>query len=74
MITYERGDVIIVPFPFSDQTTIKKRPAAIISSDVYNNSCSDIVIIAITSKIDKTIGIGECLIGNWQSAGRRVFN
>jgi len=33
MINYKRGDVILVPFPFSDQTTIKKRPAVIISSN-----------------------------------------
>jgi len=31
MINYKRGDVVLVPFPFSDQTTIKKRPAVIIS-------------------------------------------
>jgi hypothetical protein len=27
MINYKRGDVVLVPFPFSNQTTIKKRPA-----------------------------------------------
>ena len=30
MTNYERGDVILVPFPFSDQSTTKKRPAVII--------------------------------------------
>jgi len=33
MTRYNRGDVILVPFPFSDQTTTKKRPAIIVSSD-----------------------------------------
>lgn len=37
MIRYNKGDVILVPFPFSDQTTTKKRPAVIISSNTYNN-------------------------------------
>ncbi|MBI4378967.1 MAG: type II toxin-antitoxin system PemK/MazF family toxin [Nitrospinae bacterium] len=69
MTVYKRGDVVLVPFPFSNQTAAKKRPAVIISSDAYNNISSDIVIMVITSQIKKTIGIGECLIVDWQNAG-----
>ena len=69
MTIYNRGDVVLVPFPFSNQTILKKRPAVIISSDVYNNTSSDIVIMAITGKTGKTFTIGECLIEGWQSAG-----
>lgn len=42
MTAYERGDVVLVPFPFSDQTAIKKRPAAVISSNNYNNKFNNI--------------------------------
>jgi mRNA interferase MazF len=38
MTHYNRGDVVLVPFPFSDQTTAKKRPAVIISSSTYNDT------------------------------------
>ena len=69
MTAYKRGDVVLVPFPFSNQTDAKKRPAVIISSDAYNNISSDIVIMAITSQTEKTIGIGECLIQDWRDAG-----
>ena len=69
MTAYKRGDVVLVLFPFSDQTTTKKRPAVVVSSNLYNNASSDIVIMAITSKIDKTTDIGECLITDWQIAG-----
>ncbi len=69
MTAYKRGDVVLVPFPFSDQTTTKKRPAVVISSDAYNDISSDIVIMAITSQTEETIGIGECLISDWQGAG-----
>ncbi|HHT9160067.1 MAG TPA: type II toxin-antitoxin system PemK/MazF family toxin [Candidatus Brocadiaceae bacterium] len=69
MTTYNKGDIVLVPFPFSDQTATKKRPAVIISSDRYNNTSSDIVIMAITSKTGKNPTIGECLINNWQDAG-----
>ncbi len=69
MTAYEKGDVVLVPFPFSNQTDLKKRPAVVISANSYNNTSHDAVIMAITSQIAKTIGIGECLITNWQEAG-----
>jgi len=30
---YEFGDVILVPFPFTDQRTTKRRPAVVVSSE-----------------------------------------
>jgi len=66
MTHYNRGDVVLVPFPFSDQTTTKKRPAVIISSNTYNDTSRDIVIMAITSQARGNIGIGECMIENWR--------
>jgi len=69
MTRYNRGDVILVPFPFSDQTTAKKRPAIIVSSDTYNSISQDIVIMAITGQVRGHIGVGEFLIEDWQGAG-----
>lgn len=69
MTVYERGDVVLVPFPFSDQTTTKKRPAVIISSSRYNNLSQDILIMAVTGQTEKPFEIGECLIKNWKEAG-----
>ena len=69
MTRYKRGDIILIPFPFSDQTTTKKRPAVIISSNAYNNASSDNVIMAITSQAERTIEVGECLIKDWQNSG-----
>jgi mRNA interferase MazF len=41
-----KGDVISVPFPFSDTSTTKKRPALVIAESDNNN----IIICPITSK------------------------
>ncbi|MBI5606452.1 MAG: type II toxin-antitoxin system PemK/MazF family toxin [Deltaproteobacteria bacterium] len=38
MTRHNRGDVILVPFPFSDQSAAKKRPVIIISSDQMNKA------------------------------------
>lgn len=69
MTAYRRGDVVLVPFPFSNQSVTKKRPAVIISSDKYNNSSSDVLIMAITSQLEQNTGIDEYLVDDWQSAG-----
>lgn len=69
MTAYEKGDVVLVPFPFSNHSAYKKRPAVVISSTAYNNVSSDVVIMAVTSQIGKAIVIGESLIANWQEAG-----
>ena len=69
MTRYNRGDVILVPFPFSDQTVTKKRPAIIVSSDTYNSTSQDVVIMAITGQIRGRIGVGEFMIEDWQGAG-----
>jgi hypothetical protein len=33
MTSYKFADVVLVPFPFTDQTTSKKRPAVVVSSE-----------------------------------------
>lgn len=69
MTAYNRGDIVLVPFPFSNQTTIKKRPAVIISSARYNAASQDIIIMAVTSRLEKVFDIGECRIQNWKEGG-----
>lgn len=53
MTTYKFGDVILVPFPFTDQTAVKKRPAVVISSDTYNHNRDDCIIMAVTSRLHR---------------------
>ncbi len=69
MTVYKRGDIVLVPFPFSDQTFIKKRPAVVISSDVYNSHSLDIIIMAVTSNLKNYIMTNECEIKDYSSAG-----
>lgn len=66
---YGFGDVLLVPFPFTDQTGTKKRPAVVVSSHGYNASRRDIVIMAITSQIRALPSFGEALLADWQGAG-----
>ena len=67
-MTYSFGEVVLVDFPFSSNLGIKKRPAVIISKTDFNNSREDIILVAITSKVDD-LTIGEALLINWKEAG-----
>ena len=67
-MNYKRGDVVLVRFPFTDLTTTKRRPALVISTDLYNQFQANLIIAAITSQTHR-LGIGDCLIQNWRAAG-----
>jgi mRNA interferase MazF len=49
---HKQRDIVIIPIPFTDLTSQKKRPAIIISSDAYNNTNEDIVVVAVTSNVE----------------------
>lgn len=69
MTSYEFGDVVLVPFPFTDQTTAKKRPAVVISSNIYHQKHPDLILMPITSQLRLTTMFGEVTVTYWQEAG-----
>jgi mRNA interferase MazF len=66
------GDVLLVPFPFTDQQGVKQRPAVVVSSSAYNARRPDVVIMAITSVVrnaNTALAFGEASLTDWQAAG-----
>lgn len=63
------GEVVLVPFPFTNQTESKKRPAAIISSPAYHTNRPDMLIMAITSQAHTAPDFATFPIADWQAAG-----
>jgi mRNA interferase MazF len=45
-----RGDIVLVPFPFTDLTATAVRPAVVVSSDSFNRSSEDAIFMFITTK------------------------
>ncbi|MBL7077160.1 MAG: type II toxin-antitoxin system PemK/MazF family toxin [Kiritimatiellae bacterium] len=68
MTPCSRWDIVLVPFPFTDLTTSKKRPALVVSPDSYNSG-PDVVIAFITSRLNTPQRPGDHLITDWQASG-----
>jgi mRNA interferase MazF len=68
MIAYKQGDVVLVSFIFSDESGAKRRPAIVVSTEDYHQERQEVVIVAVTSNIDRLLP-GDCLVANWQKAG-----
>lgn len=49
----EQKDLLIVPFPFSDQSGRKVRPVVVISNNVFNSHSEDVIVVGVTSNIKK---------------------
>ena len=67
MTTYNQGEIILVPFPYTDYSAIKKRPAVVMSSAIYNATHPDVILAPITGRLSGTSD--EVAITNWQAAG-----
>lgn len=48
---YKQGEMVIVPFPFSDLSDVKQRPVLILSKSADNNISEDIITCGITANI-----------------------
>ncbi|WP_020482597.1 type II toxin-antitoxin system PemK/MazF family toxin [Methylomonas sp. MK1] len=67
--SYDFGDVVLVAFPFTNLQATKKRPAVIISRQIYQQNRPDVILMAITSQIRQPLTTGEAILQDWQTAG-----
>lgn len=44
-----QGDIVLIPVPFTDLSSTKRRPVIVVSNDDDNSSVSDMVVVAMTS-------------------------
>jgi mRNA interferase MazF len=68
-MSFDFGAILLVPFPFTDQTTVKRRPAVVVSSRAYNRARPDVVVMAVTSQLRASATFGEVWVSDWKGAG-----
>ena len=68
MTSFKPGDVVLVSVPFTNQSGAKRRPAVVVSSDAYNQTHLDLVILPLTSQ-SKAQHSWDFTVSQWQVAG-----
>ncbi len=63
-IMYKQGEIILIPFPYSDLTGIKKRPALIVSNEKLNNSDDRLCCLITSNRPKEGIFINSLEKGN----------
>lgn len=47
---YNQGDIVLLPFPFTDQQGFKVRPGIVVSNSLVNHSSNDVIIVQLTTQ------------------------
>lgn len=47
---YNQGDIVLLPFPFTDQQGFKVRPGIVVSNSLVNHSSKDVIIVQLTTQ------------------------
>lgn len=70
-MAFHRGDILLVPYPYTDLKATKTRPAVVISSDRYHEEQPDLVLAALTTNVLAATGTLDYKLQDWASSGLR---
>ncbi len=48
---YKQRDIVLIPIPFTNLSSSKRRPVVNISENEYNRTNPDVIVVAITSNL-----------------------
>lgn len=73
--TPNQRDIVLVPIPFTDLTSKRRRPVVVISNDKYSYNTDDVVVVAMTSNLKAadysfTITSADLAIGSFKRPRR----
>jgi mRNA interferase MazF len=66
---FDFGEIVLVPFPFTNQAASKRRPAVVVSNRTYSTTRPDVVVMAVTSQLRADPNLIETPVMEWQLAG-----
>ncbi|HPJ15768.1 MAG TPA: type II toxin-antitoxin system PemK/MazF family toxin [Spirochaetota bacterium] len=68
-MNYSKNNIILIPYPFTDLSSQKVRPAVVVSSD--KGTYEDVFIVPLTSRIYNLCDDEFCL-QDWKESGLNV--
>lgn len=63
------GDIVLVPFPFTDQTASRRRPAVAVSGPDYHARHPDLIWMPVTSQMRSDARQDDVVVMHWREAG-----
>ena len=67
-MAYQRGDILLIPFPYTDLSAKKTRPAVVVSSDLFHTRRSEILLMYVSSQVERVDLSLDYLLQDWQAA------
>ena len=52
-LDFFQGDLLLMPFPYSDLSGKKVRPVVVVSNDQFNTTSQDLIVCCVTSNVSK---------------------
>mgnify|MGYP002637387641 CR=1 FL=1 len=68
---FQRGDVVLLPFPYTDLSGRKVRPAVVLSSASYHAAEPDLILGALTMNLSAATAPDDYILADWQTANLR---
>ena len=69
---FDRFDVVVVPFPFTDRAAVKRRPALVLSGAATFNRRSRHSVMAMITSVTDGAWPQDVPLADWKSAGLNV--
>jgi mRNA interferase MazF len=67
-VTFDAGDLVVVPFPFTDADATKRRPALVLSQQAFNDSSGHLLLAMITGARTRPWPL-DVALRDWHVAG-----
>lgn len=68
-MAYQRGEVVLLPFPFTDLSATKTRPAVVVSSGIYHRVRSELLLAYVSSQVTKAHRELDHILVDWVLVG-----
>lgn len=68
-MAFQRGEIVLVPFPYTNLSATKTRPAVVVSSAAYHTVRSEVLLAYVSSQIAKAVAPIDYVLLDWQQAG-----
>jgi mRNA interferase MazF len=68
-MAFRRGDVVLIPFPYTDLSAAKTRPAVVVSSEAYHAARPELLLAYVSSQLSQADPTIDYVLADWKSAG-----